>query len=342
MSGKNQWIIRQSDLDMYQNQIRQENRTSFRMMTVTGCILSVFNLITQIVMTGYGMPIFRSSVLMACFSLLFFLDRVMIPEDALLPTRALYLAQAPVLLLSILLGTIWDRDHQATTILLFMITAPVFIMDHPNRSLSIMAGWTALFIALSRIFKESPVRDYDLIHAIEFMAACVSVTYAVVRIRMNSLKERGRLQYHLDHDRETDCQNRYAFEERLGDYTGRPVTVVMTDIDQLTLYGDFYGKPVADDIMHGFITTLMQHYGKRDTFQYGDEEVLCLLPGADSEKCEQLAAECRKAMHGYTRDGYRIAVTFSQGRVEGTPASQITTGKTTERSRLSWNARKRP
>ena len=322
MLEKNQWIIRQADLDRYEDLIRRENRTAFRLMIVTGCILSVFNLITQMATTGFGMPIFRSSILMACFSVLFFLDRVIIPEDAPLSTRAIHMAQAPVLLLSILLGTIWDKDHQATTILLFMLAAPVFIMDHPNRTLSIMTGWTVLFVVLSRIFKESPIRDYDLISGIEFLVACVSVTYTVVRIRLKSMKERDTLQYHLDHDRETDCQNRYAFEDRMDEYIGKPVTVIMTDIDQLTLYSDFYGEPVADDILHGFITTLMHHYGKENTFHYGEEDVLCLLPETDAEKCESLAAACRKAMHNYTRDGYRIAVTFSQGRVDGIPQTR--------------------
>ena len=140
MLEKNQWLIRQADLDRYKEIIRKENRTSFRLMTVTGCILSVFNLITQIVVSGFGMPIFRSSILLVCFSLLFFLDRTIIPENRSLPTRVFYLTQAPIMLLSILLGTIWDPEHQATTILLFMMAAPVFIMDHPNRSLGIMTG----------------------------------------------------------------------------------------------------------------------------------------------------------------------------------------------------------
>lgn len=321
MLEKNQWVIRRADLERYQDIIRKENRTSFRLMTVTGFVLSVFNLVTQIVMTGFGMPLFRSGILMVCFSLLFFLDRVVIPEESPLPTRALYLAQAPVLLLAILLGTIWDKEHQATTILLFMITAPVFIMDHPKRSLGIMAGWAALFIALSQLFKKSPVKEYDLIHAVEFLAGTVTVAYTVVRIRMRSIKEKDFLQYHLVHDRDTDCQNRYALEGRMADYTGKPMTVIMTVIDQLTLYSDFYGESVADDIMRSFITTLMRQYGEKDTFHYGEEDVLCILTETDAEKCEKLAAECRKTLHGYVRNGYRIAVTFSQGRVEGNPST---------------------
>lgn len=322
MLEKNQWIIHQADLDRYKGMIRQENRTAFRLMTVTGCVLSIFNLITQIVITGFGMPIFRSSILMVCFSLLFFLDRVVIPEDVPLPTRALYLTQAPVLLLSILLGTIWDPEHQATTILLFMMAAPVFIMDHPNRSLGIMTGWTVLFIILSQIVKQSPVKDYDLIHAIEFLVGSISVTYTVVRNRMKSMKDKASLQYSLNHDRDTECQNRYALEEKLDDYIGKPLTVIMSDIDQLMLFSDFYGEPVANDIMNEFVTTLMDRYGKENTFHYGEDDVLCLLTDADGEQCDRLAAECRKAMHGYIQDGYRIAVTFAQGRVDGTPSTK--------------------
>ena len=322
MLEKNQWVIHQADIDRYKGMIRQENRTAFRLMTVTGCVLSVFNLITQIVVTGFGMPIFRSSILLVCFSLLFFLDRTVIPEDVPLSTGTLYLTQAPIMLLAILLGTIWDPEHQATTILLFMMASPVFIMDHPNRSLGILTGWTALFVILSQIVKQSPVKDYDLIHAIEFLVGSVSVTYTVVRIRLKSMKDRASLQYNLNHDRDTQCQNRYALEEKLENYIGKPMTVIMSDVDQLMLFSDFYGESVANDIMNEFVNTLMERYGKENTFHYGEDDVLCLLTEADEEQCDRLAAECRKAMHGYLQDGYRIAVTFAQGRVDGTPSTK--------------------
>ena len=319
MAEKTQWIIRRADLDRYSEAIRRDNRTAFRLMTVSGCILSVFNLVTQIVITGFGMPLFRSSILLACFSLLLFLDRAIIPEDRPLSTGTLYLAQAPVLLFSVLLGTIWDRDHQATTILLFMTAFPVFITDHPHRSVGIMAGWAVLFVALSQLFKQPPIMDYDLIHALEFLAASAAVAYTAARIRLTHIRRSDRLHHQLDHDRDTDCQNRFALEDRAGEYIGKPITVIMSDIDQLKLYNDFYGETVAEDILRGFIRELMDKYGKEHTFHYGEEDVLCLMPGTDTERCEAFAADCRKAMHGYTRDGYRIAVTFAQGRVTGTP-----------------------
>lgn len=318
MLKKDQWLIRQADLDNCADMIRRENRTAFRVMAVTGCVLSVFNLITQIVITGFGMPLFRNSLMLACFSLVCFLDRVAIPEEAALSTRTLYLTQAPVLLLAVLLGTVWDKDHQGTTILLFMMAAPVFIMDHPNRTLGIMAAWGALFAVLSHFVKDSPIRDYDLIHVLEFLVASIAVTYTVVRFRLKSMIERKKLLYHLDHDRDTQCQNRYAFEQRSSDYIGEPVTITLSDVDQLTLYNDFYGKDVADEIMSCFVLTMMKHYGADRVFHYGEDEVLCIMPGTDPAAGDRLAAECRKEMHSFTRNGYRIAVTFSQGRVYGT------------------------
>ena len=319
---KIQWLIRQEDLDRFRDVIRRENRTSLRLMAVTGCILSVVNMATQMVATGYSMSFFRSSLLLACFSAMLFIDRVIIPEEAPVPTWAMYLAQAPVFLLAILLGTVWDKDHQATTVMLFMLASPVFILDHPKRSLSIITAWCGLFILLARLMKGDPLRDVDTIHAVEFLVACVAITYTSVQIRLKNLKENASLKLLLDHDRNTGCLNRHAFEERTGKYAGGPLTVLMADIDQLTLYNDFYGRQVGDDIIHFFVQTMMEHFGPENTFLYGQEEVLCLVPGNSREKCEQLAAQCRKETHGYTREGYRITVTFSVGCADGTPQTK--------------------
>jgi EAL domain-containing protein (putative c-di-GMP-specific phosphodiesterase class I)/GGDEF domain-containing protein len=200
-----------------------------------------------------------------------------------------------------------------------MIALPAFLMDHPNRTMCLLAFWGALFAVLSALVKQEPYKTYDLIHVIEFFLAGSGVTYLVLRIRLKSLTRLNQLQYLMDHDRDTKCLNRYAFEGKTEEYTGKPITVIMTSLDQVTLYSDFYGEAVAEDILHFVIRTLMDHYGEDMTFRYGEEDILCVVPGFSKEECDRIAAECRKATHGYVREGYRIAVTFSQGRVEGHP-----------------------
>ena len=312
-------FVHQEDLDRCQPVIYKENRESFRLMAVIGILLSLINLATQIVVSGNHMPVFRTVMLLACFSAMLFADRVLIDEDAPMPTWVMHLVQAPVYLIAVLLGTIWDKEHQGTTILLFMIAFPAFLMDHPNRTMGIMAFWGVLFSVLSWLIKESPIRNYDVIHSMEFFLAGSGVTYVVLRIRLRSLMRLDQLQYHMDHDRDTECLNRYAFEDGIRQFTGQPLTVIMTNLDQIRLYSDFYGETVADDITRFFIHTLSKNFGEQTTFRYGEDDVLCIMRGIDREKCDGIVAACRKETHGYTREGYRIAVSFSQGRVEGTP-----------------------
>ena len=315
------YFVQQADLDRCQPVIYKENRESFRLMANIGILISLINLITQMVVTRSTMPVFRTVMLLACFSAMLFADKVLMAENTPMPTWGMHAAQAPVYLIAILLGTIWDKEHQGTTILLFMVAFPAFLMDHPNRTMGVLAFWGALFAVLSRICKPEPIRTYDLIHSIEFFLAGSGVTYLVLRIRLRSLMRLDQLQYHMDHDRDTECLNRYAFDDQIGKFTGKPVTVIMTSLDQIRLYNDFYGEAVADDITHFFIRTMMQHYGRDMTFRYGEDDVLCIVPGTGKEECESIAAACRKETHAYTREGYRIAVTFSQGRVEGNPDS---------------------
>ena len=316
---KKLFLVRNEDLERCQEVIYRENRESFRMMAVIGIMISLINMVTQMVVTGSTMPVFRSIMLLACFSAMLFTDRVILDENTPVPTWGMHLVQTIVYIISILLGTIWDKDHQGTTILLFMIAFPAFLMDHPKRTMGILAFWGAAFAALSWMIKASPVRDYDLIHAIEFFLAGSGVTYVVLKIRLKSLMRLDQLQYHMDHDRDTDCLNRYAFEDGIEKYTGEPVTVIMSCLDQIRLYSDFYGETVAEDITRFFIQTLSKHYGGEMTFRYGEDDVLCVFPGMNREECDRIVAECRKETHAFTREGYRIAVTFSQGRVEGNP-----------------------
>ena len=65
MRGRSHWLIRQSELDKCADEIRLENRTSFRLLASTGVIIGMVNLATQIAVVGSGMPLFRACLLLA-------------------------------------------------------------------------------------------------------------------------------------------------------------------------------------------------------------------------------------------------------------------------------------
>ncbi|MCR5296877.1 MAG: EAL domain-containing protein [Clostridiales bacterium] len=319
MKEKNSWLIRQAELNRFSALIRQENRSVFRLMASTGCALSAVNLVAQMVVTGFDMPVFKSCLLLAYFCVLVFIDRVMLPENQPVSTGLIYLAQAPVFVISILLGTVWDPGNPATTILMFLVATPVFILDHPSRSLGILAVWSAVFIGVDWLVKTPALRVYDLMHVLKFYVAAAAVTYAVLRIRLESMRRLEMTQHHLNHDLDTGCLSRYALEERKSTCVGRSMVVLLACVDQLTMYSDYYGKTMGDAILIHFARTLADRFGPDCTYRYSGGEILCLLPEAAPEECLEKAAACRKETHAFENEGIRLAVTFSLGMVTGLP-----------------------
>ena len=183
-----QRLMRTPDLERYGEEIRRENRNIFRLMAASGCVLSMFNFLTQMVVTGFAMPVFRCALLPLWFAVLLFADRVMIPEEQPMPTWGLYLAQAPVFVLAILLGTVWDPEHPAVTILLFLLLSPMYLMDVPGRVLGALLGWSLIFAAVDWLVKPAGLREADVIHLLEFYVGAAVVYIGAVSFRLRALE----------------------------------------------------------------------------------------------------------------------------------------------------------
>ncbi len=322
MKKKFGWMIMREDIERYSENVRRENRQAIRLMATMGTALGTINLFVQMAVTDFSMPIFRSSLLMAYFAVLLFADRVLLPEDRPVSTPAVYLLHAPVMAISLLLGTVWDTQNVATTFLLFMLTTPAFLMDRPGRLMLVLAGWSALFLVVDWNVKSAEGFRLDIVHIIEFYVATAAVTHAVMRIRLRGLKNLEAAQYGMLHDRETGCLNRNALEEKYDSYLGKPLVAIIGDVDQLTMHSDFYGRTVGDAILHSFTRTMMDLYGGDNTYINGGDEILCLVKDLGMADCLEKAAECRKETHAFSHEGIRITVTFSLGCVSGVPESR--------------------
>ena len=317
MSTAGRWIIRREELNQCQEEIRSENRSAFRLLSLCGLVVSVFNYLAQLVVAGEGMPLFRSGLLTACFTLLVFVDFCLLKEDAPLSTSALYLAEAPVMVLAILLGTVWDPDHQATTILMFLMFLPAFVMDWPLRFNLIQAGWCLLFSGLCLLVKKPPMLYTDLIHALEFYVASCALMFVVSSVRLQSLKRQAETQYHLTHDQATGCRNLFALDEQQNEYLHKDQLLMIGMLDRLVMINDFYGPDTADAASEQFIRTMMEVFGRENVYMRSGNEILCISPDTSPENMEERIRSCRKAMHAFDYQGKKIPMTCAFGYVTG-------------------------
>lgn len=317
MNAEERWIIRRAELEKCQPEIDRENRSAFRLLSLCGLSVSVMNYFVQLVVVGEGMPLFRSGLLFAYFSLLLFIDRCVIPEDKPVSTPKMYLALAPMMLLAALLGTVWDTSHEAVTILMFMMFLPGFVIDYPLRFLCMQTFWTLVFAGLCLWVKKPPILYTDLIHALEFYVASCGLMYAISIVRLQSLQRQMRTKHHLTHDPHTDCQNWLALEEKREEYCRRDMLLVIGELDRLTMVNDFYGIDAANSASRLFTHTLMDAFGKDNVYIKSGTEVFCVSEDTSVEECARRIKQCRKAMHAFSFEGKKITMTSSFGYVTG-------------------------
>jgi diguanylate cyclase (GGDEF)-like protein len=78
---------------------------------------------------------------------------------------------------------------------------------------------------------------------------------------------------------------------------GRPLALIMLDVDHFKLYNDTYGHLVGDVVLTALTATLRQHVKSTDAVgRWGGEEFCISLPNATAEQALQVALRIRKAL----------------------------------------------
>lgn len=109
---------------------------------------------------------------------------------------------------------------------------------------------------------------------------------------------------------------------------GRPVSVLMFDLDHFKQFNDQYGHAAGDIVLRDFGNIMRKHARKRHDLsgRYGGEEFLMILPGLEQPQAEALATKilhsCRNA-RALTPTGEEIGFTTSIGLATSTAEDDV-------------------
>jgi len=98
--------------------------------------------------------------------------------------------------------------------------------------------------------------------------------------------------------------------------SGRPLALVLFDIDRFKQVNDGHGHLAGDQVLRELAQLMRQHVRPGDVLaRHGGDEFAVLLPGTDLEGATALAEQIRTAVaaHAFTVDGNTISVTLSAG-----------------------------
>ena len=100
---------------------------------------------------------------------------------------------------------------------------------------------------------------------------------------------------------------------------GKPLSVILIDVDELRLIQDRFGRPVGDDILQGVAAAVTGQIRIQDlAAQFGGQEFIILLPETDAPDAEGLAERLRLAVR--THPWPQCPVTASFGVATSAPS----------------------
>lgn len=125
-----------------------------------------------------------------------------------------------------------------------------------------------------------------------------------IALALANLALREQLRSQSIRDPLTDLYNRRFLEETLerelmrSRRTGRPLSVLMIDIDHFKRFNDDFGHDAGDAVLRELASLLKSHIRAGDVAcRYGGEEFVILLPEMAEEAAVRRAEEVREAVH---------------------------------------------
>ena len=101
--------------------------------------------------------------------------------------------------------------------------------------------------------------------------------------------------------------------ERAGRY-GRPLALIMADLDQFKRYNDLHGHPRGDEVLIEVAKTLRQVSRATDIVaRYGGEELTLILPETEMREAVLVAERARQCIAALRLGGSEAPVTLSLG-----------------------------
>ncbi len=141
---------------------------------------------------------------------------------------------------------------------------------------------------------------------------------AIITKQTKQLEEMARTDPLTKLPNRRDFLEKADVENARADRSGKPISIIMSDIDHFKLVNDTYGHDCGDYVLKTIAETIRNTMRKQDVYaRWGGEEFIALLPETNLEGARTLAEKLRKKIQEttivYEDYTFNITMTFGVG-----------------------------
>ncbi|MCR5202908.1 MAG: bifunctional diguanylate cyclase/phosphodiesterase [Lachnospiraceae bacterium] len=302
--------------DRYREEIKKRNLKSIKSYILVGMMVSVVNIIAQTFIMHTD--VFLQGLLLVVYFLsVYLVYRFVLLKGNKNSTLALYFIEEPVMILSILMGTVWDPHKDAITFLLMILVMPIFIIDKPWKVTVYITSNTFLFALLSFLFKDFSVFKDDIIHVLGFYICSVMIELYVNLVHIEGVESYEKLMKKSSIDDVTGLKNRYALKNDTDYYTDMDVMVILATINDFKFFNDMYGHRAGEYILSEFAKDIRLEFVGFNSYLYNGDNVLIILENEGEDFFLEKAKVLSEKISTLKVDGITIYPSCSFGYTYG-------------------------
>ena len=304
-------------LDVYRKEIDRRNAEVTDQFLLFGMILSVMILAVQVFVRRTAI-IYTNVIMFAYFFVLVILRRMTAQKVHLNGTAMMYLIQIPMVIFSILMGTVWDPGREAFTILVLLASFPLCILDKPYRIVLYIVCSAVSFLTIDHLVKTPELFQTDINHMISSTLVSLAASMFVLRDRLESLRNYIAVRDKSQTDVLTGIWNRSHGQSLIQDLLdeGEGGACIMIDVDDFKRINDRWGHMVGDDVLCKVAETLKEQFPDGIVCRYGGDEFAVYMRGARGEDVRTAVAQARESLE--KKSGWKhlpVRIRFSTGCV---------------------------
>lgn len=276
-------------IETYGAEIDERNRRSFVLLSNGVLFLSSLIFAATLAIPHYR-PLRLSLGFMFLYTcaLFFFSRRCRKKADPHIRAE-LYISFTPLFIGAVLLGTYFDPEKPAISIIIFLCVLPLFIIDKPHRIIAYQLFFTCVFVIASYLTKSADVFWADILYLPIYLALGISTNVFSLVERVESAENYVLIRHESECDSLTDLLNRKSGEEKLRRLFDAQVrgAFSIVDIDNFKFFNDRYGHQTGDSILREVGGAIASVFQASDVVWRlgGDEFAVYAVNMTDTDMC---------------------------------------------------------